>query len=80
MNLNYYGDDHKFNLIYEWEVYSEKATEDDRILVENFEAKEYKKSIFKAIVVDRRMYFGKKTKVRQDYLPRFSDGELEDNL
>ena len=80
VNLNYYADDNKFNLIYEWEVYSEKATEDDRILVENFEAKEYKKSIFKAIVVDRRMYFGKKTKVRQDYLPRFSDGELEDKL
>ena len=80
VNLNHCVDNDKFHFICEWDVYGEKATEVDRVLVENFEAKEYKRSIFKAIVADRRMYYGGKTKVRQDYSPRFSDDELEDKL
>ena len=70
----------RINIIKEWEVYQSQITEADRKLVANFEKQELGESLFKAIVIDRRMYFGSRTKVRQSYNPRFSTKELEDKL
>lgn len=60
------------NLIFkEWEIYNNDLTEKDIETVKNFEANELKGSLFKALVVDRRFFFGKNCKFKQDYKSRF---------
>lgn len=60
------------NLIFkEWEIYNRDFSEKDIEIVKNFEANELKGSLFKALVVDRRFFFGKNCKFKQDYKSRF---------
>ena len=70
----------KLDTLAEWKIYEQCITESDERLASEFEKNELKASLFKALVIDRRMFFGPKTKVRQDYKPRFSDAELHRRL
>lgn len=80
INQGKYLNFENIRLIKEWEIYETSVLEDDYSIVSKFEKDELGQSLFKALVIDRRMYFGSKTKVRQSYKPRFTNEELEAKL
>ena len=80
INQGKYLNSENIRLINEWEIYETSILEVDYQIVSKFENEELGKSLFKALVIDRRMYFGSKTKVRQSYIPRFTNEELEAKL
>lgn len=67
-------------LVKEWEIYDKVPAASDWERVKCFEREELGRSLFKAIVVDRRHIFGRNCKSKQDYSPRFSSDVLETRL
>lgn len=67
-------------LVKEWEIYDKVPDASDWERVKCFEREELGRSLFKAIVVDRRHIFGRDCKSKQDYSPRFSSDVLETRL